>query len=214
MLGVVPESLDARLMINAPHKDFWQEMSELQEAGWGLAMHGFHHVYTTRNGGMFPLNRQSEFAGLPFEQQDEMIRAGKKILRKNGIVTDFFMAPSHSYDMNTLRALEKNGFRRITDGFGTRPYNYQGLTFYPISYKRSRSLNSDREGTVTFVYHANTMDEEEFRDLSAMLRDRDVITYDELLREIPVRATHIHRIRERIMAEAKYRARTVLTLRK
>ena len=66
---------------------------------------------------MVPLNDFSEFAGLGFEQQFAMLEKGKAILESHGIKTDIFMAPAHSYDRNTLNALQKLGFTKMTDGF-------------------------------------------------------------------------------------------------
>ena len=107
LIGVVPDNKDKKLQIDAPRKAFWEYVKMLQNEGWVVAMHGLTHVYSNRECGMFPIGDKSEFAGLPYEKQDEMIREGKRILKGHGIITDFFMAPSHSYDRNTLKALKK-----------------------------------------------------------------------------------------------------------
>ena len=177
LIGVVPDSRDEKLAIDDPHQDFWCMVKDLQDKGWTIAMHGLNHLYTTKASGIFPIGGKSEFAGLPFEKQDEMIREGKRILQEKGISTDIFMAPSHSFDKNTLKALKKNGFNVITDGFGTGPFKSGGMTYYPISVKRSDSLKDNRDGLVTFVYHANTMDEKDFVKFEDLLESGKVVSY-------------------------------------
>ncbi len=96
LIGVVPDNKDPKLKKCEPREDFWEYVRNLQQSGWIIAMHGYNHVYTTRQSGMFPIGDKSEFAGIPYAKQDEMIREGKRILKSNGIITVFFMAPSHS----------------------------------------------------------------------------------------------------------------------
>lgn len=164
LLGIVPDNKDSNLHKCQAKEDFWEQMRRLQSEGWCMALHGMHHIYTTNKGGLFPLNHFSEYAGVAYEKQEEMIRRGKEILEKNGIHTDIFMAPGHSYDLNTLRALKNNGFTKVTDGFGETPYFYKGITFYPISFRMEQTLKKT-SGYSTMVLHANTMTEEDFRTL-------------------------------------------------
>ncbi len=182
LIGVVPDNRDKKLCIDEEKPDFWEYIKGLQQEGWVIAMHGYNHLYTTREGGLFPIGSKSEFAGLSLARQNEMISKGKEILKSRGIHTDIFMAPSHSFDKNTLRALKSNGFYIITDGFGTEPYREKGMTFYPISVRRVRSLKDKRDGIVTFVYHANTMDEKDFASLKKLLATDKVVSYDEYLK--------------------------------
>ena len=140
LIGVVPENKDNNLIREEKKADFWSYVKELQKEGWSIAMHGYQHIYDTNQGGMFPLNHFSEFAGHSLEIQKKKIKTGKALLEEKGIYTDIFMAPAHSYDKNTLTALKENGFCKITDGFGSKPYIWQGMTFYPISFRMSDSL--------------------------------------------------------------------------
>jgi predicted deacetylase len=179
LIGVVPDNRDKKLHIDEVRKDFWEYVKDLQRQGWVIAMHGYNHLYTTREAGLFPIGNKSEFAGLPLGRQQEMIRKGRQILEFRDIYTDIFMAPSHSFDSNTLKALKSNGFRIITDGFGTAPYRERDMVFYPISMQRSRSLKSKSDGIVTFVYHANTMDERDFERLEELLETGKVVSYSE-----------------------------------
>ena len=185
LLGVVPDNRDPSLSCMQERADFWEVLLELQEAGWLMAQHGCRHVYTTKRGGLFPLNRFSEFAGLPYERQKKLIAHGKRLLEDQGIVTDIFMAPGHSFDENTLRALKECGFSYVTDGFGPGPYRRGGLTFLPIAKKKSLCFGG-QEGYTTLVIHANGMNDGEIAWYERMLAEHagDFISYGRLL-EVP-----------------------------
>lgn len=206
LIGVVPDNKDRKLQIQTPRKDYWEYLKRLEKDGWVIAMHGFNHLYTTRKGGIFPLNKKSEFAGLSLSEQDKMIREGKRLLRTNGINTDFFMAPSHSYDRNTLAALKKNGFTKITDGFGRAPYEMSGITFYPISISKSKSIGDTSDGTVTFVYHANTMTDKDFEAFEKLFDKATVVSYSENLALKAKKQTLADELTEYLTATAKYYA--------
>ncbi|MBR1670945.1 MAG: DUF2334 domain-containing protein [Butyrivibrio sp.] len=179
LIGVVPDNRDEKLKKNPKRDDFWQYITRLREDGWVIAMHGLNHLYTTSDGGLFPIGNKSEFADLPFQRQMEMVSEGKSILLANGIETDIFMAPSHSFDKNTIRALKENGFTGITDGFGKAPYKLLGMVFYPISAVRKKSLEDTGDGIVTFVYHANTMNDKDFEALEKLLLSGKAVSYSE-----------------------------------
>ena len=151
----------------------------MQDSGWCIALHGYQHVYTTSKGGLFPLNCFSEFAGIPLSHQRMMIQEGTEILKQHGISTDIFMAPAHSYDRNTLKALKEFGYKKITDGFGKRPYRWHGLTFYPISCMLSRSFKK-KKGITTMVVHTNEIDDAGMKILEELLQShRDsLISYE------------------------------------
>ena len=179
LIGVVPDNRDINLHKAKAAGDFFEYIKELQEEGWSIAMHGYQHVYTTKKSGLFPLNRFSEFAGLSYQKQKDMLKQGVDILKRNGIVTDIFMAPAHSYDKNTIKALKELGFTKMTDGFGKRPYQWQGMTFYPISFMLSRSLKM-KKGFTTMVIHANALSEEGITQYHNIIErhQKDFISYD------------------------------------
>ena len=188
LLGIVPKNSDKNLQIEPEREDFYEIMKGLKQEGYVLAMHGYQHLYTTKNGGCFPLNHFSEFAGVPYEQQKRMLADGKRILSENGIETDIFMAPAHSYDNNTLRALKEVGFTKLTDGFGTTPYLWKEVVFYPISFRLAGSLKKQK-GYTTLVIHANTIndsDRQRYTTLFAQNRET-FISYEEYLRAKPVK---------------------------
>ena len=207
LLGVVPDCRDGEIKgsSDGAPEDFWEYIRSLQKDGYGLAMHGVNHVYTTDKGGMFPLNPFSEFAGLPYEEQLELLSYGVDIFNEHGLVTDMFMAPGHSYDASTLKALGKLGFRAVTDGFGSRPYTYAGITFYPISFRQSDSLRSTREGYTTFTVHTNTLNDADFDRYERYFKEYSgkFISYSEYLSVQAVSKSFFWHITERFMVLLK-----------
>lgn len=204
LLGIVPENRDAKLSPEAPRDDFYLRMKELEKQGYCFAMHGCYHVYTTKCGGRFPLNSYSEFAGLSYDKQKELLAYGKEKLKEHGIETDIFMAPAHSYDDNTLKALKELGFSKITDGFGKVPYMEKGIIFYPISFLLSRSFRQ-KKGVTTMVIHANTVTEADKKRYEQIFRDygKNMISYAEYLKINPVKRTILGRVREYLLAKMK-----------
>lgn len=205
LIGVVPDNKDPNLHRAEPTQDFWQYIKELQKDGWSIALHGSSHVYSTSKSGLFPLNNFSEFAGISFKKQYEMIKHGKEILENNGIYTDIFMAPAHSYDKNTLKVLKELGYTRITDGFGTRPYIREGLCFYPISFLLNRSFEK-KKGYTTMVIHANMISEQGIEKYAALFEKQQdkFISYTDYLNVPPVRRHLAGNVKEWIMAKSKH----------
>lgn len=211
LIGVVPDNRDENLVkdgsLNAPGrpKEFWEYVKTLEKEGWVIAMHGFRHIYSTKKGGCFPLNNFSEFAGLPFKTQKDMLAEGKRILEEKGIFTDIFMAPAHSYDKNTLRALREAGFRALTDGFGSEPYRWKELDFYPISFKLSRTFKK-KKGYSTMVVHIGTVSEEDLTRYESYFKRQDIswISFGEYFNRPKRRRGLTGRGLECMMAKGKY----------
>lgn len=207
LLGIVPDCRDAHLHKTEDVPDFFDRMKKLKEEGCVLAMHGYRHLYGTKRGGLFPLNHFSEFAGFSYEKQKNMIALGKQILNENGIETDIFMAPAHSYDGKTLKALKENGFTKITDGFGKSPYLWRGMTFYPISFLMQKSLEPS-EGTTTMVVHINETSDEEMKHYEELFEEHkeQLLSYEEFMKETPVKRNVFGHIKEYAMASFKHYA--------
>lgn len=207
LIGVVPDNRDENLVNKKTRgpEDFWAYIKELEKEGWVTAMHGFRHTYTTGRGGIFPLNNFSEFAGVPFDRQREMLAKGRGILEEKGIDTDIFMAPAHSYDGNTLKALKDTGFRALTDGFGDYPYRFKGLVFYPISFQLGSTFKK-AEGYSTMVVHTGTVSEEDLKRYKGYFEDENVqwISYKEYLSQPPKERRFPGRLKEFLMAKGKY----------
>lgn len=204
LLGIVPDNRDPKLKVDAVDPAFFEKMKELQKEGYVLAMHGCHHVYATKKGGLFPLNPQSEFAGRPYEEQKQLLEEGKMLLEKQGIHTGIFMAPGHTFDRNTEKALAQLGFSHVTDGFGRRPYRRGSMIYLPISFLR-RFCFSEREGITTLVIHANHSTEKELAGYETMFADnRDkFVSYSAFFEQEPVKQGRFARLSEYVLALGK-----------
>lgn len=206
LIGVIPDNMDTSLdgNLDGAPEDFWEYVKELKNDGYVISMHGMSHVYTTSKSGLFPLNKFSEFAGLDYDEQLELLSYGVDIFNEHELDTDIFMAPGHSFDKNTLLALKELGFTKITDGFGDKPYVYDGITFYPISANRSSVLKKkSKSGFTTFVYHINTMNDADFDSFEKLLKEYEVVSYFEYLAQTPVKRGAFGRFKEKLMADTK-----------
>ncbi len=172
LLGVVPCCEDDSLNRWNEREDFWEFIKSLYDEGYPIAMHGYDHVYISQRKGIFPIKDKSEFAGVPFEIQEEKVRKGKEILESHGIKTNIFMPPGHTFDKNTLQILQKYGFRYITAGFGKERYVRHGMIFLPIctSIRNIRRI-ARTWNEATIVIHCNGMTE------STLQRYREELKY-------------------------------------
>lgn len=211
LIGVIPDNRDENIMkerkeqeAGAP-ENFWEYVKGLENEGWVIAMHGFRHMYSTKKGGLFPLNSFSEFAGVSYAEQKEMLSEGRRILREKGIQTDIFMAPAHSYDRNTLKALKETGFTALTDGFGDRPYLWKGIKFYPISFQLSRSFEK-KDGYSTMVVHTGTVSHQDLKQYQGYFEKESVqwIPYGEYMAQEGKERSFGARWKEYLMAKGKH----------
>lgn len=97
IVGIIPnnedESLTKRYDLD---KDFWIKAISWQSKKWTIAMHGYNHVYVTCNGGINPVQKRSEFAGLELEKQKEKMYLGIKKMEEMRIKANcFFCTISH-----------------------------------------------------------------------------------------------------------------------
>ena len=207
LFGVVPDNQDDKLTKQEAEDEFPMLVQEWIKQGWCVAMHGYSHCYCTKNGGLFPLNHYSEFAGIPYITQEGILAKGQKHLMDMGIKTDIFMAPAHSFDTNTVKALQNIGFTYITDGFGKVPFKRKGMTYLPISVDKKKSLK-DSDGITTFVVHTNNLTDSEYEFYEDLFRNhrQQVENYSEMLCMVPVRQSVPSRIMEWCLATGKHYA--------
>lgn len=181
LLGIIPDCWDTSFVEKASH-DFWEKIYELNQNGYPIAMHGVHHVYTTESKGIVCRRLKSEFAGLNYEEQFELLALGKEILQKHNIETDTFMAPGHSYDDNTLKALKNLGFHYISDGRSFYPYIRHGIKCIPAMGAYRIHFN---RGMLTICIHSDTMSEQNYKQLTAFLEKHkhQLISWQEAISE-------------------------------
>lgn len=167
ILGVVPENRDPKLSPNQLmcETEFFNKLKDYDEYGDTIAQHGTYHLYTTANSGILNINNKSEFAGYSYEEQKNKLLIGKKILQQHDIWQPYFMAPSHSFDINTLKALKALGFEAVTDGYGLYPYDIEGITLVPQLVGKPIKLIPF--GVQTICLHTNSMND---RAIDSMIK--------------------------------------------
>lgn len=181
LVGIIPSNEDFETIIDSEDKDFWMKVQGWKDKGWTLALHGYKHVCTTHTGGLNPVHKRSEFAGLPYEEQKDKISTGYTILKEHGFEVEWFFAPSHTFDANTLKAIKEcTPIRQVSDMIATKPYLYDGITFAPCQMGRLREMSI--KGYWCACYHPNIMKDEEFVLLEEFLKvhSAEFISFDEL----------------------------------
>lgn len=153
LAAVIPDLKDPKLLGYSFNPNFWQFITEIKNSGWIIAQHGYQHL-SKGGGGVLKIHTSGEFAGFGIEDQKTMISAGRKIMEQQNLIPDVFVAPRHSFDKNTLRALKQNNFQFISDGIALWPFKKWGLVWLPQILWRPRK---GMVGMVTVALHTNTM---------------------------------------------------------
>ncbi len=171
LLGIVPDNKDASIGRDNRNPVFWEQLYDLYlSKNVEVAMHGFNHLYQTNEGGLlrqYGFKPQSEFAGLSYIEQREKLQKGIQLLRSKGIETDVFMAPGHTFDKETVKALGNLSFRAITDGVGLYPYFCDGMVMIP------QQVGSPREfplGIITICLHTNSIRDNDLKNLEDFIK--------------------------------------------
>lgn len=217
IIGIVPDCRDENIYALEDNRysrdDFVSLIHELAAKGWIIAQHGTNHVYSTEEAGLLGINQFSEFAGLSYDSQYTKIKQGREILRRFGIDTKLFMAPGHSFDINTIKALRALGFNAVTDGLYNNPYTREGMLFVPCCLKAYSKIN----GIDTICLHTNLMNEDDVAELdrflskhksSAMAYDYETLSgmaeeYNMAIAFAEAKALELRRSRDAIANSAK-----------
>jgi predicted deacetylase len=175
VLGVIPDNRDESIRFNpAGESAFVDKLKELEKAGWEIAMHGYRHIRQTEDGGILALNRASEFAGRRHDDQAADLQQGKKLLNDYGFDPVTFIAPWHSYDQATLRALAEHGFKAFSDGWALYPKMTAGLLQLPVIFwsvpTRLKMLERLR-GIYTICLHPHIIGNDDLARLERFFRD-------------------------------------------
>jgi predicted deacetylase len=181
MVGIIPNNQDETLNITKANDSFWEKAFHWQKKKWAIALHGYDHVYITQDGGINPVHKRSEFAGLSLKDQEEKVEKGYAILKDKNLDATFFFAPSHTFDENTLKALyTKTKIRNISDTISRYPYKKGDFVFFPQQFGYFREINIS--GYWTFCFHPNTMKNDDFDavDLFIKRNQNKFISFDEI----------------------------------
>lgn len=169
ILAVVPDNRDPKLVVDPPRNDFWEQVRRWQAKGYTIALHGYQHLYVNQNSGLLKLNPQSEFAGLPRTEQKAKLRKALAIFADHGVRAEAWVAPSHSFDLNTVEVLRELGLQVISDGLWPRPFTEaNGMTWVP---QQLWSFRSAPSGVWTVCNHHNGWSERRLEQFGESLRD-------------------------------------------
>lgn len=185
-----------------------QWLSERRRAGDSIAQHGFQHE-RTRRAGRSPLGalraptRTGEFIGLDTKETQRAVNAGWRVLKLAGIEPDGFVAPAYAYTPALRQALPDR-FRWWADLLGVhrRPHDAHGdcghllapawgmgtagrlqRTLSPALIRAGGLLSGEtlrldlRPADLQHPRHMIALE----RVLHRAARQRDAVTYDELL---------------------------------
>lgn len=168
LVGIIPNCQDKEMEKYEKNLYFWNNVKKWQKKKWTIALHGYDHVYISNEGGVNPIHKRSEFAGVAYELQTEKIKKGYESLLKKGVNPQVFFAPSHTFDINTINILQnETNIRIISDTFSLKPYKEKGMIFIPQQFGKVRKFPI---GIITFCYHPNTMTEIDFEYLEDFLK--------------------------------------------
>lgn len=185
IVGVIPDNTDEDF--SWEYDDgFWGRICEWQKKGLELSVHGLHHnLHYHEAKGYFQHSHSvnTEFAGIDYDIQFDMINTGREILNNHGIYTRSFFAPAHTFDFNTVQAVKKLDFAFISDGYALKPYQKKGMTFIPSICDGPFNM---RYGTYTYVFHPSMMKDKHFQRLELFLKNNreNMITVDNALLDI------------------------------
>jgi len=182
LVAVVPDNKDRQLQVDAASPTFWESVRRWQSLGWAIGMHGYQHLYVTREAGLLGMNSRSEFAGLSEKEQEAKIHMALAILQRERVRPRVWIAPSHSFDETTLCVLIREGIRIVSDGMFLFPFrDERGMIWIPQQMWRFRRLPL---GVWTICFHHNRWNAQTLerfeRDLHEY-RDR-IVDLDEVIR--------------------------------
>jgi len=167
IVAVVPNNKDKKLMVDSIDSRFWKDVKRWQNKNWEIALHGFEHKYSTKHKSIVPINEYSEFAGVSLEEQKYKIREGIKIFKKHNISCRAWIAPAHSFDENTIKALQsESDINIISDGIAWSPYYKYNMYWIPQQLWKPRKMPF---GTWTICYHPDEMKDRDFEILENFL---------------------------------------------
>jgi predicted deacetylase len=180
IVAVVPNNKDENLMVDRVDDDFWNRVKMWQKRGWEIALHGYEHKYVTEAESLVPINNYSEFAGVSLEEQQRKISEGIAIFREHEITTRLWVAPAHSFDENTIKALKsESDITIISDGIAFSTYWEYGMHWVPQQLWKFRAMPF---GTWTTCFHPDTMSDKDFNRLEVFLEKHgsQFVTMDSL----------------------------------
>jgi hypothetical protein len=178
IIAVIPFNKDPKMVNSNPDALFWEKVRIWQLKGYRIALHGFEHVYSNTKSGIIGLNNYTEFAGVTFEKQCSMLEQGYRKFLTENVSTEIFVAPAHSFDRDTLKALKNvTKINIISDGYFINPVKKDGFNWIP---QQLWSPKRKRKGLWTICYHPETSSELILADLEKFLLHNSELIIDPL----------------------------------
>lgn len=176
IIAVIPYNKDPKMVIKNPDDNFWEKVKLWQTKEYRIGLHGYEHMYKNQNSGIIGINRYSEFAGVPLETQTVMLSRANKKFEDEGIKADIFVAPAHSFDRNTLKALKSaTNIKYISDGFFYNPILKDDLKWIPQQLWEPKNRP---KGVWTICYHPETSDKAIIDSLGSFLEKNNKYVVD------------------------------------
>ena len=167
IIAVVPNNLDSNISKHDDWPGFWEWIKKKQDVDdWIIAVHGNNHIAESKKSGILGINKKSEFSGISQREKEHKILTAISTFKKNGLNTDVFVAPYHSFDFQTLELLRKHHFKFVSDGPGNSPFYFLGLKFIPQQLWKYKNFS---KGVWTICLHPNTMTDLEIDEIKEML---------------------------------------------
>jgi len=182
MVAVIPDNKDSAFNHECIDDHlFWSRVRAWQKKGWEIAQHGYTHEYVSKNSGSFTIgNQYSEFAGLLYSVQKEKIKKGYQLLQEKGLTIQSWIAPAHTFDYDTVRALqEETDIKIISDSIALYPYQHKGFTWIPVQVANFIKVPF---GYWTICIHPNEFNDKDFEKLEKAIQrfQTQIITTDEV----------------------------------
>ena len=106
---------------------------------------------------------------MDYKIQKEKIKKGWEIFQKENIACNIWIAPSHTFDKYTLKALkELTTIDIISDGIALFPFKKYGFKWIPQQLWKFRKMPF---GVWTSCFHPNTMTDIEFNNLEDFIKN-------------------------------------------
>lgn len=182
IIAVIPDNKDDTFMLDNARSDFWDRVRRWQKWGWSIGIHGYQHLYVTKCKGMLGRVSDSEFAGLSYKIQKEKLSKAKSIFEREGVISNIWIAPSHSFDRTTLRILKELGIGIVSDGISYRPFvDEEELVWVPVQVAKFKCMYSFFVCTVC-LHHNDWTDKEVLRFCNNVKQFREkIVSLDYIL---------------------------------
>lgn len=158
-----------------------------------VALHGYTHQYHYGNKGILKINSKSEFSGQSFTIQKKKIANGLKVLNKRlNVKPKYFFAPSHNYDINTLKVLKKYNLINV-DGISLYPFEYKGVKHIPQQKNQiNPTLDLFKNGIFVNHFHPKDITNKKLQEINEFcLKNRNSLINFENVHKLKIKRNKV-----------------------